>query len=362
VIGRLRKHLAGSATYADREGLAQYCVAVIRNYILHRHVRRRFGFDDPFDLVATDVADMETGSLLDTDRLPSLRGALRRGLVGEDPREVPDDALDSALRSLLQMRGHQGLEHEWVNLHHAEALLLRCLRAELPHVPGIRLTRDARGRLVRTEASNLGRAPISREEITFALSSCASDLRPRAVGVALVPILAPNREHGGYCFLMDLVRTVHSIRAQALHHAPSGTGAVPSAYRAEIRTAAVESLTSQIRNYLMEEGRRIDRLDLDKDRRRKDRRQAALPAGVRAARVEIAVQAVIDENGLEHPGEKAIGLSERVLAGIPEAAGNGDLKMHVNRTYYILERLRERLHRAGPLLLDSMWQAWWIGP
>lgn len=358
-VQRLRAILGDSAEPADRDELALYSTAVIRNHLLQRCVHLRFGFPDPFARVADDVAGMETALLLDPDRLPSLGRALRRRLGGTDPLDALERPLVLAFRGHLRMRGRQGLEREWMGRHRPEALLLRCLQVALPRIQGILLARDARGRFVTSPASDMTRPPIDREGLIPTIRACAPDFRPRTIGVALRDVLVPAGLHGGYCFLMDLVRAVHSVRAEIVTEDPEGTGATPASSGLEAERERERRLASQIRAFLLEEANRIDRRDLVKDRRKRDPLPAATSAEVRAARVSVAVEVLLQEIGLVDSFGETVSLTERLRLRIPEASRNGELRAHIHRTDYIVERLRRQLRRLGPVLFEPMWRRWW---
>jgi hypothetical protein len=339
----------------DREELVVHCAAVMRNYLLHRCIRRRFGFPEPFDSVTGDVARMEAATILQAGRIPLLREALRRMLGGIDPLEGCDWHVSLTFRRFLRMRAHQGLEREWMERHRGEARLLRCLRGALPRVPGLSLSMGARGRLITSAASDTTRAPIDRETLAAALRCGAPDFRPQRVGLVLLDILTPNGIHGGYCFMMDLVRAIHSLRSELLGADPDGTGATPASTPRGPTPTRAPGIAERVRAFLMEEAIGIDRIDLEKDLRRSDPRPAAVPPEVRMIRVRIAVEILLQEVGLADPGPERCGLQERLRLAIPAAAMNGNLRMHVHRTGYILVRLRHRLAKAGPTFLGNLW-------
>ncbi|MDM7914816.1 MAG: hypothetical protein QUU85_06040, partial [Candidatus Eisenbacteria bacterium] len=225
-----------------REELSAWAVGYIRSYVLQHLTRRRFGFRDPFVEVAQQVADMEVAELVQPGMgtggaAPVLSAGLERELrrtpwssapslpetenlndrPGTDPREIlarcDDSTLYFAMRELLRLRANQGLEHRWVEEHPPEGRLLRQLKEAARAHAVCRLQRDATGRMLVTDASDLGKRAHTRDEIADCLESRPIE-SARSILACLVPSLRANAEHGGYCFVMDLVREVHADRVR----------------------------------------------------------------------------------------------------------------------------------------------------
>ena len=359
-VAGLRRILCGDPiAFADRERFARFCTAVMRSYLFAARVHRRFGFQRPFAEVASDVASMETALLLREDPghgCPRLREAVLRRAGEIVTLDLGDAALAMALRKLLRMRADQGLTRLWVAEHRGEALLHRSLKASLRRARDIRMVWDSRGRLVLSPESDTRAPQIPRETLASRIRRDAPDFRAARVIASVREILVPCAEHGGYCYFMDLVLAIHSVRAEILTNDPDETGAIPSPPSRD-----GEPERKRLLAFLSEEGHRIDAQDAAKDERQTLAQAAGVSIEARAARVDIAAEMVLRRHGLGDPARVRLSQSEMLRHAIQDIEASA-LRVHENRTTYLARRLDARLRSSAPALHAAMWRRWWRGP
>ncbi len=337
---------------ARRELLAAYAGDYIRAFLTACRSRWRFGFPGTFDDMIEEVADVETAALLrvapDEDGHDDLPG-LRLGLRKLDVARADDMTIVLAFRGLLRTRAHQGAIARWKREHPDEALFLRSIKLRLRDARGIWIHKDARGQFLVTDRSNLRLPCMEPAELVDVLRACGPRYRPAAVLAVLRKTLAPTRRHGGACYLMDVARTVHALRAEIVETDPGGTGAIPQAEgpplsydrtpRTVWRARTREAFEAAARTILGEDG-------------------GDPGACAREAWIRISVELTLRPFGL---GDIDLdGLSQRRMIErlLPESARAGDLRAHVNGTNYLTRRLRVWARRNRTLLARSLWRRW----
>ena len=305
-----------------REMLARSGTAYGRSFLVQRCALRRFGFTDRFDTIAEDVAAMEVATLLQPEpqtglASPMFRRRLSRSLgtcsgIGAIPRSaasqsadpttdllaVGDVALFLAWRKLLRLRVDQGLRRRWGDEHPEQARLLRRLKEAVRRRPEIRLRRDVRGVFVASRSSDLSRRPLAAAEIRGCFDRFLEG--PKAVFTRLLPMLVAGDEHGGYCYLMDLVREIHADRlrrfttwcrheAEISHSDGIGFEGIP-----------IDLVVERMRRSLL----RIAEEILERDRQN-------APAETRAVWREVAVAMILRRYGLDGDREESGPISQR---------------------------------------------------
>jgi hypothetical protein len=337
---------------ACRELLAAYAGDYIRAFLTACRSRWRFGFSGTFDDMIEEVGDVETAALLRVaadeegrDALPGLRLALRK----LDVARADDMTIVLAFRGLLRTRAHQGAIARWKREHPDEALFLRSVKLRLRDARGIWIHKDARGQFLVTARSNLRLPCMQPAELVDVLRACGPRYRPVAVLAVLRKALAPTPPHGGVCYLMDVVRTVHALRAEIVETDPGGTGAIPHMEGSPLsrdrtpraiwlaRTRAV--FEEAARTILGEDG-------------------GDPGAPTREAWIRISVELTLRPFGLGDcrlDGLSQLRMIERLLPG---SAQSGDVRAHVNGTNYLTRRLRVWARRNRALLARSLWRRW----
>jgi hypothetical protein len=117
-------------------------------------------------------------------------------------------------RRLLRTLGEHGLVAEWKREHPQEARLLKLFKRLLKGSTDPRLQRDPRGNLVVSAASRLDLPPVPDRELEALFGHLHL---PIAVRFEELPsVLRPGDGHGGWCYLLDLVRAATRIHLEAL--------------------------------------------------------------------------------------------------------------------------------------------------
>jgi hypothetical protein len=360
-IARAIRDVVLQGSSSAREVLADYAIRYCRIFLWKRRSLRRFGFAESFGDVTADVAGLEVAELLrpgpdsidegapvllrrlvralDLDPSRPSRRERRSAGAGDGRQQAgaremvlgaDDESLLLAFRRILRMRADQGLERRWATDHPEEARLLRCLKEFIRGAEGLHLHRDSRGGFLTTVLSDLTKRVLSGEEIRVCLEPSYAG-SSRAVIARLEPLLQAGAEHGGYCYLMDLVREVHADQVrrflvwcqdQAIHHGRlwvSRSGLTADLLLAKVRRSL---------------------LDLAGEIIAGDRHDA--PPAVCAAWCEVAVEMVLRRYGLD--GSRGTSLVQRRLLELrlgqhwsPESA-----RLHDERTTYLVRRLRAR--------------------
>jgi hypothetical protein len=343
-----------------RESLSLYALAFMRSFLRATTPRWGRGFADPLCETIDEAADITIAGLLREGplgsrgqvTLPVLERDLRASLRHLAVEGSEEERILLALHKLLRLKARQGLQRIWREHHPEEARLLRRLKCRIMRLEGIRVVRDSRGQFVVGSRSDLREPPITREDLARWCQSPGFLTHLDDMSRTLHPILVPNGIHGGYCYLMDLVHTIHAGRCRILSEAPERTGAVPAE---SAGMAAVESIhNEEARRWwagrLEERAWPIAEQQEGKWRRRRARRCANdPPAGHRCrqlglrVRVDVAVEMVCRKLGLGRPEWE--GLSQRRLMKqlLPPTTRGEDLRRHQVQTDYVVRCLMRDL-------------------
>ncbi|MBM3320239.1 MAG: hypothetical protein FJY73_06145 [Candidatus Eisenbacteria bacterium] len=255
-------------------------------------------------------------------------------------RAARDEDLALLLRALLRRLGRQALHAEWKERNRECAGVWRRFRVHIEASRALALLRDTRGWIVAGSSADLRRRPVSSEEVLDLLGAGCRDERD-AVRV-LETGLAPCEEHGGYVFLLDLVRAFHALATEKMAHPGERTGALPQAL--EVRLARGGLPESLFVERVVRTVEAKARLYLEADERKPfippvDGRLGALS--------EIAAEMVCRDFGMGRPywsGLSQKGLVGEVLPGVTE-----DLyrDLYQRRLDYTVRRLRGWLAMRG---------------
>ena len=257
----------------QREPIAEYAIAHIRSSLKSSSSHWRYGFRESPDEIAMEAANLAACDLLremePLESCPAARPKIVKSLqasveaAGNDSLE---ERLLVALHRILRRKGRQGLCRLWKERHPEEARLLRQMKMCIRVLPAVRLVRDARGAFVCGPRADLRKPPIRREELNMHLFPAAFLLRLDGFGEAISGLFAARSGHGGYCYLMDLVRLVHERRVDRMREGQDAT-----------RPAGIEAflaITSRMADdwhaWLL---RRAQVLALDQETRRMRRRE-----------------------------------------------------------------------------------------
>jgi hypothetical protein len=232
------------------------------------------------------------------------------------------------------------LHAEWKERNRECAGVWRRFRVRIGASRALELLRDTRGWIVAGSLADLRRRPVSAEEVLDLLGAGCRDEGDAAR--ILEANLAPSAEHGGYVFLLDLVRAFHALATEKMAHPGTRTGALPQAL--EVRLAGGGIPESLFVEKVVRTVETKARLYLEADERKPfippvDGRLAALS--------EIAAEMVCRDFGMGRPhwsGLSQKGLVREVLPGVTE-----DLyrDLYQKRLDYTVRRLRGWLAERG---------------
>lgn len=326
--------------------LAGYLQAYLCTYLR----RRRFGFDRPVREVAEEVANLEVGTLLQGNGAGSLRNALARRLrsIRSEAGSDDDERLVAAAKDVLRLLARQGATRAWKRDHPAEARLLRSLKSRIRRTEGLRIDRHAAGQMVISRSSDPRLRPLDLAELTEALHVVHPPYPAREVAAALVPGLAPAGDHGGYCYLMELVRAVHFLRVESFMSDASrldlqgmasseaiGHNGVP--FESRLRRS-VDTLTRWAEEYLAADAAKRERLRAGTGILGSDHRR--LLAG-------IAIERLLAPVGLGRAEWEGLSLETLLARVFPAVAGDHAPHPRVTDVEYLVRRLRRRLRQRG---------------
>jgi hypothetical protein len=372
IVRRLPRGLAPR----DREALARYAQAYVRSFLRAWRSRSRFGFQRPFGEVVDDVAAWEVAPLLcpmtdgDEGGRLQLEILLARVL---DLSASADDELLFFFRRLLRTRGEHGLVAEWKREHPDQARLLKRFKRLLKMNTDLRIQRDPRGRLVVSSVSRLDLPQVPDRELDCLLADFHLPLGAR-VG-ELASVLKPGDGHGGWCYLLDLVRAASRIHQDAVTRDPQHTGAEPAGPSSRLTRAGVplDLWADRIRQSL---GTLAEQC-LHSDARKAAARKTAGgreedDGGPNAAYVQVCVEMICRGYGLGRPDWGHLSQAELLRRLLPiasktdasatdasktDAAGTGasetEEMRHRTRADYLIRRVRGVWEaRTPPASLD----------
>lgn len=348
----------------DREAVAGYS----RDYMIHfLHAARsrwRFGFERPFGEIVEETADLEVAQILrvrpDAGDRPSLARLVRglHGCIGcREPSADPvatvlaadDSALLFAFRKLLRMRAHQGAVGFWKQEHSEEALLLRALKLALRSSRAPRIQWDSRGQLVVGDSSDLRIRSMDQGELAAVLRGSGPALTASSVIKALRGCLRPSNAHGGYCYLLDLVRAIHGIKLAFIESDGDGTGAMPSAEHVRVTRSGVpmDLWIQRVREHLERTAREILVNDGGE----------ASPATCEAW-ITIALERTLRSWGMGDPAWEHLSQAKLMKKLIPGTADEAAFAKSQVAIDYLIRRLRDRMRRNGKRYAQPLWQQW----
>jgi len=347
---------------SSREQLAAYGLTYCRGFLLARRALRRFGFDGSFTEVVDIVAAQEVAELLRPSeprdsgsstlvrRLAAAVSCARLqpgGRAGADESSRPtscsseqivleaaDQELVLAYRRILRLRADQGLSRHWAAEHPDEERLLRALKRACRDSEHTRLQRDLRGTLVITRSSDLSKRALTAAEIRDHLGDCHA--RFSAILTALWPRLIAGPDHGGYCYLMDLVREIHADHLRRFVVWQSGGSAASPNPRIASNGVPLDLTSEKIRGSLYRMAEEI----LNRD-------SPEVPLQTRRAWSEVAVKMILRGYGLDLDVSGAPNQSQRDLlrSTLGSSLLPDRLRYHDGQTTYLIRRLRARWQR-----------------
>ena len=352
------RHVIGQPRSAATETNASQLTTYLQAYLRVHLRRRRFGFDRPITEIAAEVAHLEVGTLLtDGDATPMIASFGRfltpRGSPAPSPAEIggfPDEDLVAAAKQMLRLRGQQGAIRAWKEEHSQEAHLLRALKMSIRRTPGLRIRRDASGQCITSQRSVLRLPPLGVAELTAILRPAHPPFRAPEVVSALVPCLVPADSHGGYCYLMDLVRAIHFMRVEVLtSEAIEASASFPTPGGAIGRDGVPFPLRMQ--RTLDQLARWADECLAADEAKRLRLRPTAGPrhdGDRRRAIAQIAIDRLLSPVGLGRDEWTELTLEELIALVVPSASADGVVARHlIHEVDYLIRRLRLRLRRAG---------------
>jgi len=229
-----------------REATASYCAKYVHAHLLTRYRRWRYGFPGSHLDAAKEMVDWEVGHLIalmpDGVNTPSvaplalaLEPILRRvnpsGFAGTGGRDAlavvlshSNDDLDYALHKLLRLRAEQGCQFFWKKEHFAEARILRGIKRACKSRSDLRIVHDPRGQLLLGARTDMSKPFFHAETLTHGALSSREIFGIRALLDRMAATLVRCEDHGGYCYLVDLARTVAALRRQWLAREWGGRG------------------------------------------------------------------------------------------------------------------------------------------
>ncbi len=350
----LRSILEGRRA-GDYNDFVRACLRYVRAFLAARHFQRRFGFAGAFSEEIGEVADDVVGNLLREEeqsdgsvRWPALHtGLTAMAEVGDPGSSGFDDHLLASFRSLLRRAAEHGLVLAWAKQHRFEARLLRALKRNLKRDPEARLVRDSRGQWIAGPESDFRRPPIP----SSLLEEILAPVPPRARSIldALRPHLVSGPEHGGTCYLMEVVRQVAGRSAKDLERCPQDSGAAPAENQplADSQGLPWSMFREHVERSLVEIACEVLRADEETRRRRaanpcptaRRGREPEPTAAVADAWIQVSVEMVLRPFGMGRmDGSSQSGLLSRILG----AEYLRDPAWHRKQTDYLIRRIRER--------------------
>jgi len=318
--------------------------------------RRRFGFDRPVREIAEEVANLELGTFLQGGDAGALRAALARRfgpVLSEEGEPLPvsdldDERLVAATKELLRLLARQGATRAWKRDHPAEARLLRSVKSRIRQTERLRIDRHAAGQMVISRSSDPCLRPLDLAELTEVVQAVRPPYRAKDVAAALIPGLAPAGGHGGYCYLMDLVRAVHFLRVESflsdanrfdlqgmVSSEAIGHNGVPFETRLK-RT--VETLTRWADEYVAADAAKRERLRPGTGIVRSDHRRLL---------THLAIDRLLSPVGLGRAEWEGLPLETLLARVFPAVTGDHDPRPRVTDVEYLVRRLRRRLRQRG---------------
>jgi hypothetical protein len=241
---------------------------------------------------------------------------------------------------LLWFKAERGLEEEWRRQHSQEARILRGLKRQirLQDRTAIRINWEPqRGKLVVTRGSRASQRAMEVTEIIGVIEGGWFGTGLSGVVESLRDGMRPERGHGGYCRLMDLLRAVVVLCGLEAREPPGGPDR-------ETERDHLENWKQRLHDKAVE--------ILEADLREKPAGWIARDPGVRKAWIEIAADWIPHKVGLGRSEWSDLTLDEIIREALPEAHPSGTLPLHRDGINYLIRRILLWFRRKGRRWFD----------
>lgn len=355
LLPELRKLVTGQGR-PDREKIAKETSRYARATLLKGSRHWRFGFRDSLSDIAQGIADEATALLLKEVPLGGgsaswpLTKAMRRA-VEQAPTSTEDEmaeALCEAWRRIVTSKTRQRHHRAWCLERPEQARIQRILKRCIRDTDGLRIYEDRRGKFLIGDASDLCRPAIGSLALETDLHAHGTVTDPKAAIERMRDLVTPSAIHGGYCYIMDLVRALEAARVSLWFE---GT---PSETRSRIarsglpETMLLERFRDSLRDLAWDIVRRTD-----EKRARRGKLSPAVDIAGKAiaqekvvhARVEVAVEMACRGLGVGDPC--LCGYSQQALVAmwLQQIVAEDQVREISHRTNHVVRQLREELER-----------------